>query len=80
MKIYILVTVLAILIIAVFCVLIVYGVKCYFVQKAKKMTNMELVKAQIKEWGPGWFHKLKYEIYSEEFESRPGVTPFSDVD
>ncbi len=80
MKIYIVVTVLAVLIIIVVRALIICCIKFYFVHKAKKMTNMELVKAQIKEWEPGWFHELKYEIYSEEFESRPRVTPFSDVD
>ncbi len=80
MEIYILATVLAVLIIAAFCVLIVHGIRCYFVRKAKKMTQMELVDAQIKEWEAGWFHKLKYEIYSKEFKSRPRIIPYSDID
>lgn len=44
------------------------------------MTDMELVKAQIKEWEEGWFHKLKYEIYVKEFESRPRIIPPSHID
>lgn len=80
MKIYFSIAVWAVLIIVVFCVLIVFCIKCYFIHKAKKMTNMELANAQIKEWKSGWFHKLKYEIYCKELKSRPRVIPPSDVD
>lgn len=76
MKVYILATVLAVLIIATFYILIVYGIK----RKAKKMTDMELVNAQIKEWDAGWFHRLKYEIYSKESKSRPRIILPSDID
>ena len=80
MKIYILVAVWAVFIIAVFYALIVCCIKCYFTRKAKKMTDKELVKAQIKEWEEGWFHKLKYEIYVKEFERRPRIIPPSHID
>ena len=80
MKIYIFAAVWAVFIIAVFYVLIVWCIKYYFIRKAKKMTDMELVKSQIKEWEEGWFHKLKYEIYVKEFESRPRIIPPSHID
>lgn len=80
MKIYIVVTVLAVLIIIVVRALIICCIKFYFVHKAKKMTDMELVEAQIKEWEPGWFHELKYEIYRKAFDGRPKVIPPSDID
>ncbi len=72
--------VLAILIIAAFRALIVCCIKYYFVHKAKKMTDMELIGAQVKEWEDGWFHNLKYEIYCKEFQNRPGFIPPSDAD
>lgn len=77
MKIYILVTV---LIIVIMGAVIVSCVKYYFACKAKKMTDMELVRAQIKEWESGWLHKLKYKIYVKEFESRPRIIPPSHID
>ena len=80
MKIYLSVIVLAVLIIVVFGLLLLLCVKSYFVYKAKNMTDMDLIKAQIKEWKSGWFHELKYEIYDDEFKNRTKMIPPSHVD
>ncbi len=64
MKMFILLAVGAVLVVVmvIFYALIMLAICCYFMYKALKMTDMELIKAQIEELGEGWFHNLKYEI------------------
>ena len=69
-----------VVVMVIFYALIMLAICCYFMYKALKMTDMELIKAQIEELGEGWFHNLKYEIYHKEFERRPRIILPSDVD
>lgn len=80
MKIYVAAIVWAVLIVVGVRLVIVHCIKCYFTRKAKKMTDMELLRAQIKAWESGWFHKLKHKIYVKEFERRPRIIPPSHID
>ena len=82
MKMFILLAVGAVLVVVmvIFYALIMLAICCYFMYKALKMTDMELIKAQIEELEEGWFHNLKYEIYHKEFERRPRIILPPDVD